>query len=289
MSKNYGLTGVAPSIEVGKGAARLKSSGAGLAVRNNPDAADAPVTASTFNGVPLTTVGLVSDSLRANGTYQPEPTSLPPSGAASGQLGGTYPGPDVRGLRETSGPTLLTLGAVADGQVLVRSGVTVVGAALPSASPSPPETWPMAVTKIYAGIYFGGTGRGYASLVFVRQAVTVNSLVTEVMQAGSAGNVTMAIYDFAGALVGSVSAAGAGSVLGLKTLALGVPAVLSAGQRYWFAVHSLSNGAFFRQLTSRVGSTPGTNIELDNLATLPADISGKIGNSRSVSFWVSSL
>lgn len=51
-----------------------------------------------------------------------------PTGAASGQLGGTYPSPDVIGLRESAGPTLLTLGAVADGQVLQRVGVTVVGA-----------------------------------------------------------------------------------------------------------------------------------------------------------------
>lgn len=46
---------------------------------------------------------------------------------SGGQLGGTGAAPDVRGIRETSGPTLLTIGAVADGQVLVRSGTTVVG------------------------------------------------------------------------------------------------------------------------------------------------------------------
>jgi hypothetical protein len=47
--------------------------------------------------------------------------------AAGGQLGGTFPNPDVRGLRETSGPTNMTMGAVADGQLLKRSGTTIVG------------------------------------------------------------------------------------------------------------------------------------------------------------------
>jgi hypothetical protein len=47
--------------------------------------------------------------------------------ALAGQIGGTAASPDIRGLRETSGPTLLTLGAVGDGQVLTRSGSTLIG------------------------------------------------------------------------------------------------------------------------------------------------------------------
>lgn len=49
-------------------------------------------------------------------------------------LGGTATSPKVIGITETSGPTALTFGSIADGYALIRSGATVIGQSLSTIS-----------------------------------------------------------------------------------------------------------------------------------------------------------
>lgn len=103
------------------------SLGAGATV---PTAQLPAATTSAIGAVELATSGEAAAGVAVQGDDARLSDSRTPSGSASGDLGGSYPGPTVtqaRGIRETAGPTTLVVGAVADGEYLRRVGSTVVG------------------------------------------------------------------------------------------------------------------------------------------------------------------
>jgi len=191
----------------------------------------------------------------------------------AGQIGGTAASPDVRGVRETSGPTLLTLGAVADGQYLRRSGSTVVGGS-PAGGGDPPwygvlysnqnDCDPREMIREWNMLSVAGpTPTGITAslarcIMFTPPAnITVNRI--RLFGVGSTTN----LYKFAIYAVGAGNAKlwDSGTVTTAANtwlnIATGLPITLTAGTRYWFCVTAVTTGttAGFRSMAAPLGTT----------------------------------
>ncbi|MGW8178021.1 MAG: hypothetical protein ACWGQW_04405, partial [bacterium] len=95
----------------------IKDSGAATSSVPSPDQKDALAGTS---GVP-------SDTNRYVTNADPRNTNARvPTGAAGGDLGSTYPNPNVVAVHESGGQRL-PIGSVNDGQVLIRAGTSLVG------------------------------------------------------------------------------------------------------------------------------------------------------------------
>ena len=76
----------------------------------------------------------------------------------AGQLGGTAAFPDVRGIRETGGPTNLTLGTITDGEFLKRTGTTITSSSTGTGDLKADGTVPLTATWNVGGQIIGSLG-----------------------------------------------------------------------------------------------------------------------------------
>ena len=170
-----------------------------------------------------------------------------PTGAAGGDLAGTYASPTVtqaRGLRETAGPTTLAMGAMSEGQALFRVGSTVVGGHVGlSVVNIGTNYYPGCMT--YSGILAAGgamAANTYRATPWLcTRSGTIDRLAVDVTTAQAASNCVMAVWSDSSGAPGTVLAEGTVGTATTGTKTATVSLAVTAGTVYWFT--SLTNVA----------------------------------------------
>jgi hypothetical protein len=158
--------------------------------------------------------------------FLPSSNFLGATAAASGDLSGNYPGPNVAAIHTTSGGgggTKLTIGAIADGEYLVRSGGTLIGGTPSGAGDvfGPSGAVGIGTIALFAagdGKLLGASGiipAGMAAQTPSSVAITGGSISGTTITASSAALTALEVNNSGG--VGSVEVSGAsGATVDLK-------------------------------------------------------------------------
>lgn len=217
-------------------------------------------------------------------------------------------GGPAKSIRETSGPTVLTLGAVADGEYLKRSGSTVVGAAVSSALPEMAARIASSalsdafVTFPGVSAYVGGTGLSTGQLrakpiVFGRSG-TLSSIGLICSSGVSNAKARIGLYEagsdgYPSSLV--AESAELDCSTNTRKLTTGLSVAIVAGKAYWVAflggtaapnLAHLNTALNVGTIVAASGATSATNIVGITVAqaygALPSTFpAGAVGTSNS--------